>query len=232
MRVTACTSSPLISPTSGFSTTPVKWPSRGEPLGAGDQRVLVGAVQRVARLEGERALPLAVADQRARLARREHVLAVLRVLRLRQRAQRAAERAACAGPSSTMRPPGWSKRVGAVDASRRSAPCPRSKTSTSSTIATISPASSRSAAEPPARERARLVVGHREARAGCPRRSACRRPRSPPRRARGARRPRAHRALERRERAVGDAVDGREVGARDAQRRQLRRLGAGSACAP
>ena len=35
----------------------------------------------------------------------------------------------------------------------------------------------------------------------------------------------AHRPLERRERAVGDAVDRREVGARDAHRGQRRRLG-------
>ena len=63
----------------------------GEPLGARHERVLVRAVQRVARLEGERALPLAVADQRARHARREHVLAVLGVRGLRQRAELAAE---------------------------------------------------------------------------------------------------------------------------------------------
>src|SRR5262245_28240177 len=58
----------------------------GEALRARDERVLVGAVQGVARLEGERALPLPLADQRARHARREDVLAVLRVEDLRERA--------------------------------------------------------------------------------------------------------------------------------------------------
>ncbi len=42
----------------------------GELLDAGDQRVLVGAVQWVAGLEGKGALPTAIGDQRARLARR------------------------------------------------------------------------------------------------------------------------------------------------------------------
>jgi hypothetical protein len=90
MRTTAGTSSPLSSPTSGFSTTPVKWPPSVSRSAPPTSAYSWRAVQRIAGLERERALPLAVADQRARHARREHVLAVLGVDDLRQRAQLAA----------------------------------------------------------------------------------------------------------------------------------------------
>ena len=57
MRTSALTSSPLVSPISGFSTAPALWPCAQQRLQAVDQGVLVGAVQRVAGLEGDDALP-------------------------------------------------------------------------------------------------------------------------------------------------------------------------------
>ena len=62
-----------------------------QPFQADDQGVLVGAVQRVARLEGDDALAALLAEQRPRLARRQDEVAVLRVLRLRQHAHLAAD---------------------------------------------------------------------------------------------------------------------------------------------
>ena len=91
MRVTASTSSPLVSPTSGFSTAPAKWPFARQPFEAGHQGVFVGAVQRIARLEGDDALPALLAEQRPRLARRQDELAVFGVFRLRQHAHLAAQ---------------------------------------------------------------------------------------------------------------------------------------------
>ncbi len=44
-------------------------PVARQPLGARHERVLVGAVQRIAGLEGQRALPASLADQRAGHAR-------------------------------------------------------------------------------------------------------------------------------------------------------------------
>ncbi len=58
---------------------------------AGDQGVLVGAVQRIARLEGDDTLPALVAEQCPRLARRQDELPVFGMFRLRQNAHRAAE---------------------------------------------------------------------------------------------------------------------------------------------
>ena len=62
-----------------------------ENLCARDQRVFVGAVQRVAGLEGQRALPLALSNECAGHPRREHVLAVIGIDGLRECAQRAPE---------------------------------------------------------------------------------------------------------------------------------------------
>ena len=91
MRVAASTSSSLSSPTSGLSTTPAYWPWRGELLDAVHERVLVGAVERVAGLEGERRLPAVRRDHRARLERRHDEVAIGGVLRRGQRADRAAD---------------------------------------------------------------------------------------------------------------------------------------------
>ena len=60
-------------------------------LQAVDQGVFVGAVQRVAGLKGHDPLPALLGQQLADLARREHVLAEPRVLRLRQHPDRAAQ---------------------------------------------------------------------------------------------------------------------------------------------
>ena len=60
-------------------------------LQAVDQGVFVGAVQRVAGLEGDDPLPALLGQQLADLARREHVFAEARVLRLRQDLDRAAQ---------------------------------------------------------------------------------------------------------------------------------------------
>ena len=62
-----------------------------------DQGVFVGAVQRVAGLEGDDALPALLGQQLADLARREHVLAEPRVLRLRQHLDRAAQQVRLVG---------------------------------------------------------------------------------------------------------------------------------------
>jgi hypothetical protein len=66
-------------------------PLAREALCAGHQRILVGPVQGIAGLECQRALPLVIADERARHARRQHVLAVLRVHGLWEHPHRPAE---------------------------------------------------------------------------------------------------------------------------------------------
>ena len=66
-------------------------PFAGQPFQADDQGVLVGPVQRVARLEGDDALPALLGEQRPRLARRQDEVAVLGVLRLRQHPHLAAD---------------------------------------------------------------------------------------------------------------------------------------------
>ena len=93
MRVAASTSSPLVSPISGLSTAPAKWPARVEPFHAGDQGVFMGAVQGVARLESDDALPALFDEEGARLARRQDKLAIFGVLGLRQDVDLAAQRA-------------------------------------------------------------------------------------------------------------------------------------------
>ena len=72
-------------------------PCAQQRLQAVDQGVLVGPVQRVAGLEGDHALPALVGQQLADLARREHVLAELGVLRLRQHLDLAAEQVRLVG---------------------------------------------------------------------------------------------------------------------------------------
>ena len=59
-------------------------PLAGQPFEADDQCVFVGAVQCVARLERDDALETLPGEQGPRLARREHQIAVFLVLRLRQ----------------------------------------------------------------------------------------------------------------------------------------------------
>jgi hypothetical protein len=66
---------------------PGEGPAGGQALRARHQGVLVSPVQRVAGLEGEGPLPLVLADEGPRQARRHHVLAVLGIHGLRQRAQ-------------------------------------------------------------------------------------------------------------------------------------------------
>ena len=56
-----------------------------------DQGILVGAVQRVAGLEGDHSLPALLGQQTADVARRQNVLAESRVPRLRQHLDRAAQ---------------------------------------------------------------------------------------------------------------------------------------------
>jgi ribosomal protein L11 methyltransferase len=66
-------------------------PLTDERLQAIDQRVLVRAVERVAGLEGDDALPALLAEERPHLARRQHELAEARMLRLRQHVDRPAD---------------------------------------------------------------------------------------------------------------------------------------------
>ena len=62
-----------------------------QPLDAGDQGIFMRPVQRVAGLEGDHALPAALAEKGTRLARRQHEIAIFGMLGLRQDAHIAAD---------------------------------------------------------------------------------------------------------------------------------------------
>ena len=87
----------MVSPISGFRHGPGVVAGPQQRLQAVDQGVFVGAVQRVAGLEGHDPLPALLGQQLADLARREHVLAEPRVFRLRQHADRAAQQVRLVG---------------------------------------------------------------------------------------------------------------------------------------
>jgi hypothetical protein len=96
---------------SGFRQAPGVVALAEQRLEAVHQGVLVGAVQRVAGLEGDHALPALLSEQLAHLAGREDVLAELGMLRLRQHAIAPPIRCVLsASPLSTMSAPGWSVR--------------------------------------------------------------------------------------------------------------------------
>ena len=112
MRTSASTSSPLVSPISGFRHGAGVVPGPQQRFQAVDQGVFVGPVQRVAGLKGHDAVPALLGQQLADLARREHVLAEV------ADAWAAAARGSCRPadascrrrPSAPCRPPGWSVR--------------------------------------------------------------------------------------------------------------------------
>ncbi len=87
----ASTSSPLVSPIERIQHGAGEMPCPREPFHAGDQRIFVSAMERIARLESDDALPAALGEQRPRFARRQHELAILGMLRLRQHAHLAAQ---------------------------------------------------------------------------------------------------------------------------------------------
>src|SRR5260370_14228663 len=66
-------------------------PFAREPFHAGDQGIFMGAVQGVARLKSDDSLPATLLEERPRFARRQHVLAILRMFRLRQNLHFAAQ---------------------------------------------------------------------------------------------------------------------------------------------
>ena len=124
MRVTASTSSPLVSPTSGLSTAPAKWParvSRSSPATRAYSWARCSGL-RVWKAT-TRCQPLC-AEQRPRLARRQDELAVFGMLGLRQHAHLAAEQV---GARVVLHhaAAGMVAAVGAVDALDVVLACPR-----------------------------------------------------------------------------------------------------------
>ena len=91
MRMAALTSSPFVSPMSGFNTAPAFLPSRIKTLESVDEGVFVGAVQGISRLEGDDRVPALLGDESPHFARREDRVAEARVLGLRQGADFAAD---------------------------------------------------------------------------------------------------------------------------------------------